>query len=199
MISNSEEHDCWCDFIAGSDAAFRMLYDIYVDKLFSFGCGFCRDEETVKDTIHDLFIDLYRYRANVARTVNLSAYLYSAMRRKLVVALKNIRKQQSVQLTDMDFQVDWNIETHIMRDEQEKELVYILSQEIQKLSNRQREVLYLRFTLDMTYEEVAEVMDVSVATSRTLVYRAVKQMRVNMERTNIPMVNLLMLVLSAGS
>lgn len=198
MVNDAKEQSHWRNFIAGSETAFQWLYENYADKLFSFGCSFCKDEETVKDAIQDMFIDVFRYRSNLDPEVNLSAYLYSSMRRKLFLALKKIWQRETAGEVgfDPDFLVDWDMETRMVRDEQHKELVYLLSEEIKKLSGRQREVLYLRFNLEMTYEEVAQVMDVSMATCRTLVYRAVKQLRVNLENTRIPMINLLILVFS---
>lgn len=198
MANDAEELDCWRDFIAGDEAAFRRLYDDYAGRLFAFGCSFCPDEETVKDAIQDLYIDLYRYRSNLDPEVNLTAYLYSSMRRKLVIILKKARQREAAedQPFEPDFRVEWSMETRMMRNEQERELLCLLSKEIRKLSSRQREVLYLRFTLEMTYEEIAEVMAVSLPTCRTLVYRAVRQLRINMEHTRISVVNLLMLVLS---
>lgn len=195
MINDENEQNCWHNFIAGSEEAFRELYTNYVDRLFSFGCGFCVDEDIVKDAIQDMFIDLYKYRAGLDTNVNLSAYLYSSFRRKLLLNLKKKRQLEPIDGQFLpDFSMDWDAETNMMREEQEKELTHLLTQEIKKLSGRQREVLYLRFTLEMTYEEVAGVMQVSVATSRTLVYRAVKQLRVNMEDIKVPILNLLLLV-----
>ncbi|QEC53430.1 RNA polymerase sigma-70 factor (ECF subfamily) [Anseongella ginsenosidimutans] len=185
----ADEQSYWHNFIAGKEAAFRMLYDRYIDQLFSFGSNYCNERETIKDAIHDLFIDLYRYRSNLNPQVNITAYLYSSLRRKLALLLKKTSQQETLgeQHADLDFLLDGNKEASMIRDEKERELLELLSKEIQKLPARQREVLYLRFTLELSYQETAEIMDISIATARTLVYRALRQLRSNMEEEKVPL------------
>ena len=190
-METAKEQSCWSEFISGSDAAFRMIYDAFAERLFFFGYNYCQDKEMVKDAIQDLFIDLHRYRRNLGPDVNLTAYLFSSMRRKLFAALKKSRQQESMgsRDPDMDFLMDLDTESSIIRNEQERELACLLSKEIEKLPGRQREVLYLRYTMEMNYKDIAGIMEISVATSRTLVYRAVRQLRKNMKGTRLPVIN----------
>src|SRR5690606_21326032 len=66
---------------------------------------------------------------------------------------------------------------NIIRKEKETELTNLLSKEMERLPGRQREILYLRYIREMSYQDIAGTMNISVATSRTLVYRAVRQLR----------------------
>lgn len=48
---------------------------------------------------------------------------------------------------------------------------------IQKLAPRQREAIVLRYYADLSFGEVAALMDCPVATARTLVHRGIAQLR----------------------
>ena len=45
------------------------------------------------------------------------------------------------------------------------------------LSNRQREGLSLKFEHNHTYPEIAEIMGISIESARTMIYRALKDLR----------------------
>jgi RNA polymerase sigma-70 factor (ECF subfamily) len=70
-----------------------------------------------------------------------------------------------------------SIEDEIIETEFINERNYKLSTAINSLSKKQRKGLFLRFTEERDYEAVAQIMNVSVQTSRTLVYRAIKALR----------------------
>ena len=52
----------WKDFVLGSDVAFKIIYETYVQTLFKFGLHFTKNEDLIQDCIQDLFVDLHKYR-----------------------------------------------------------------------------------------------------------------------------------------
>jgi RNA polymerase sigma factor (sigma-70 family) len=71
-------------------------------------------------------------------------------------------------------------EEEIIVNEIKDERIYKLSQYINLLSKKQRQGLFLRFNEEMDYEDIAKIMNVSVQTSRTTIYRAIKALRNSM-------------------
>lgn len=53
-----------------------MLYNSYADALYAYGMGFGLDNETVKDVIHDIFLDIMTRQVDLGRIVNIKAYLF---------------------------------------------------------------------------------------------------------------------------
>ncbi|WP_218778890.1 RNA polymerase sigma factor [Sphingobacterium sp. JB170] len=184
----------WHNFIAGDNNAYRELYNENIDKLYSYGSKFSKDTDLVKDCIHDLFVDLNNYRAKLHKDVNVTAYLYLSLRRKIFSCIK--KKGTSIEVHNLEqsiFAVEWNAEINMVYSEEWKLLLSRLNEELKILSSRQQEVLFLKFHSELTYEEVAEIMRISVATCRTLVYRAIKQLRVKME--NVPKIALFLSII----
>lgn len=187
------EDICWQRFINGEKDAFRELYDQYVDRLFSFGCRYCRDEEVVKDCIHDLFIDLHHYRTRLSTDVNVGAYLYRSLQRKIAAyaAKRQTQLKAGYHSTDDAFVMEWDVERILVRHEEDAELFIRLAHELNSLTQRQQEALYLRFASEMSYEEVADIMGISVASCRTVVYRAIKDLRKKLEGVSVSLLFLL--------
>lgn len=175
----SQKSDClsWIAWIEGDECAFKDLYAQYADILFSFGLRYTPDRDLVKDAIHDLFVDLHKYRKSLSLQVNVKGYLFSSLKRKIVSVLKKHQQEAGFEHSDLSFYISYGHEDSIILKESERELRGRLQRELNLLPDRQREVLYLRFHSELSYEEIAVFMNISVATCRTLVYRALKQLR----------------------
>jgi RNA polymerase sigma factor (sigma-70 family) len=196
MILKESDNDLWTEFISGSQSAFSHIYDRYADVLYAFGLRYTSDGEMVKDCIHDLFIDLHQYRSGLASEVNVKFYLLKSFKRKLhaacrkssLVSLNGWGAEESIPIAAFSF----SIEHDIILDEKQREMLHLLATHINLLPDRQREILYLKFTHNLEYEEIASIMQISVPTCRTFVYRALKELRGKLELTSML---LLMMVL----
>ncbi len=180
----SEEHKLWKEIKKGNILALGQVYDQYVDLLFSYGFNLSKDKSYVMDCIHDLFLDLYKYRERLAETDNIKYYLISSLRRKV-----NRKYKQKL----VHFSENENFENHlelIQHSLSPEENLIALENDLGKsniwqkatkfLTKTQLKGLQLRFKEGKPYEEIAEIMDVSVETSRTIIYRALKSLRKNM-------------------
>ena len=70
-----------------------------------------------------------------------------------------------------------SLEDSLIAAETEAENHSALSEALKTLSNRQREGLSLKFEHDRSYHEIAEIMNISVESARTIIYRALKELR----------------------
>ena len=72
-----------------------------------------------------------------------------------------------------------SVEKTIIENENQEEKTKGLSKALGSLSSRQREAIHLKFNSEMTYEEISEILDISVESARTLIYRSIKELRKN--------------------
>jgi RNA polymerase sigma factor (sigma-70 family) len=166
----------WKRIKAGETKAFNELYQLYADVLFSFGMIYSKDRELVKDCIHDLFFDLFKYRKNLADNDHIRNYLFKSLKRKIQTpktgkltlvyteVIQDENEQKVATWTNEDFEI-------------QEEKIEKIKKVIAKLSDHQQEVLNLKFQVGLSYQEIAKILDISVESVRTLVYRAVKTIR----------------------
>ena len=166
----------WAKLKEGDVRAMGELYDMYADELFAYGMQFSPERSQVMDAIHDLFLYLYKYRKNLAVTDHVAYYLFRSLKNNL---LKNENRGRSLagSIPIPAYQFDLSVEDRICEEEFKNERAYKLAKAITTLSKKQRKALFLRFTEEHSYEEIAAIMQVSIPTSRTLIYRAVKLLR----------------------
>ncbi len=67
-LGKSDQNNLWYDIRSENVEAFDQLYDQYVDILFSFRLSIINDAEYIKDSLHGLFFELYKYRRNRSDT-----------------------------------------------------------------------------------------------------------------------------------
>lgn len=191
---NVEDH-LWKSFIAGDDVSFYTLYDRYADKLYRYGSHFSKDKELVKDCIHDLFLELHKYRKNLSETSNVQFYLFRSLRRILYkeqVKVIPIIVNENIYSSD-DHPV-FSHEYYLIAEETKQEEYKALNSAMKKLTNRQREGLSLKFEHGHSYAEIAEIMGVSIESARSVIYLALKELLKCLEEKGHTIQLLLLLV-----
>lgn len=173
----------WKNFIRGDEKAFEAIYNEYVEDLFVFGVKYHSDKDTVLDCIHDLFVNLFN-NPKIAKDVQVKIYLFSSLRRRLLkIKVENSRYTETPLSEDLLYtsspELEWiKKESDVANEKQIKE-------HIDKLPKRQREVLFLKYYTNFTYDEISSIMNVSIESCRTLSYRAIKRLKTELQPLGI--------------
>lgn len=179
MSENNHIQNIWKNFQSGDKEAFAWIYNLYVDVLFRYGNKLCQDEGFVKDSIQEVFLDLYlkRYK-NKTNPENLKFYLILALKRNLIKKLKWNRMMVDEDSTnDHFFEPGYNIENTIIEQEENEEINRRVSKALIQLPSKQKEIIYLRFNESLEYSEIARLLNISIESGRKQVYRALKKIR----------------------
>jgi len=179
---NHTDVTAWNNLIEGDKQALGDLYDQFVDILFSYGMYHSKDRGYVMDCIHDLFLDIYKYRKNLSTSTNIKYYLFKSLKRKINKKYKV--KDVPVSNEQFLFRFEGNqknntasCEEKIIGEERILERNKSLLKALETLTQNQQKVLFLRYNENKTYEEISEIMNVSIETARTSIYRAIKKLR----------------------
>jgi len=167
----------WKAFLYGNKDAFAYFYNLYIDDLYHYGTKIMNDEDSVKDAIQEIFFDLYIKRnSNHVNLDNLKFYLLLALKRNLIKRLKrNRRFTEESNITD--FEPEYSTEVSIIDVEEKEELNRKIAKLLQELPSKQKEAVYLRFNQELEYNEISQILNVTVETARKHVYRAIKAVK----------------------
>ena len=77
----------------------------------------------------------------------------------------------------MDFVGEFSIEAQIIQRETDEHQLKKLSQVLNKLTKREREVIYLKFYQEMDYEQIAALMSINYQSVRNLIHTAISQLK----------------------
>jgi len=179
--NNVDDALLWQAFKRGERSAFETLLQQYYPMLLNYGVRFYRDKEFVKDSVHDLFVEIWNRREHLSDVVSVKSYLLQALRKNIIREsgrLKWFREADEIS-EKLNFDVEFNIETHFISREIETETLQKLQMELDKLTKRQREAIFLRFTQDLPYEEIASIMAINYRSVINLIHEAIKSIRQN--------------------
>lgn len=178
------DRSLWESFRKGDPVAFVRLYDQYVDVLFSFGTHFTSDKELIKDCIHDLFLVLGKYRTRLSDTTSVRFYLLASLKRRIIREQGKhgmIRSVDPAVLKLVGDEESPTFEYVFIRREEADHQSRLLLEALKALSTHQQKILFLRFNQDLRYTEIAELLDISVESVRTMVYRSLKSLRAGLK------------------
>ena len=166
----------WNQFRNGDTESFVSIFKKYYNDLFNYGCKITANHTIIEDCIQDLFVDLWR-TGGKAEIISLKAYFFRAFKFKLIKAIGKESKTSSFVpgLHENDFEI--SREMLLINDQEDKELLQKVFSAIEELSSRQKEIIYLKFHQNLSYEEVSEIMNINYQAARNLVYQSIKVLK----------------------
>lgn len=175
----SEDIQWWEAMLKGDEHAFANLYQTHFKLLYNYGSKICGDAARVEDCIHDLFVDLWRYRSTLSSTTSVRFYLYRSLRRKIVKEKDDVLKLYDdatfiQEVLNLSFQ---SAEHDIIQTESRDHKTAQLRKLLNDLSPRQYEALVLYFYDEFSYEEIASILTINEQSARNLVQRGLMQLR----------------------
>lgn len=180
QLNLQEEHydaECWNRFLSGDDEAFVKLYMNHIDAMMNYGLHFTPMRDQVKDAIQDVFTNIYSKRNRLKAVDNVRVYLFVALKNELFARFNKDEKLYQIDTIEPVFNIDTSVEDKYIMNEQNQALKRDIQQMLQSLSPRQREVIYYRFSQEMSFDEICTLMQMNVQSVRNLLYRSIQKIK----------------------
>ena len=167
----------WRSFKMGDWDAYGRLYDSYFSLLNNYGYRFTNERELIEDSVHDLFVRLWTSRERLSIPASVKNYLFKSLRNILLRKMKSEEKYTDID--GQEYPVSFTIvyDNEALKRIEHIELQAKIKTFIQALPARQQEIIYLRFYEGLSYEEIADVMSISVNSSYKLLYKALERLQ----------------------
>ncbi|HBB90229.1 MAG: hypothetical protein A2X22_13940 [Bacteroidetes bacterium GWF2_49_14] len=171
---------------AGDPAATRNLVDHYQPLVLKTARGFVRNTEDARDIAQDVFIDVITNLHRFRRQSGLSTWIYRiTVNRSLNYIRSKRRRNDPIQSDTLNSEGHPGM-VHNLSDPSEKNpgeiLEYqdrsrILHDALESLPERQRTALALAEFDELSYKEISEVMELSLSSVESLIFRAKKNLQ----------------------
>lgn len=165
------------DLLKENDAlALETLFNRYYKSLCQFCAVYTKDYEAAEEIIADLFIKIWDGR-KVHTIAHLRSYLFTAARN---LSLNYIQKKKDPVSSLEDVQADHHLFQDIdtpFRILSGRESSAAILQLIDRLPERQREILLMSRIDQMDKSNIAGVLGISVRTVETTLYQSIKELR----------------------
>ena len=176
--------DIWNSFRAGNKQALEYIYRMYAKDLFNYGMKIKMHRSLVKDCIQELFVELWKSRSGLTETHNIKFYLLKAVKIKIYYQLKQQMRFDHISVADRSgadlTDISSSYEAHLIETQNREEGRKKITQCVQQLPARQREVIHLLFFEGQSYEEIADIMGIHVQSVYTLAWKALTALKKRM-------------------
>ncbi len=182
IVSDTE---LWEKFLAGDDICISIVYKRYVNDLFTYGLKIVNDESLVKDCIQDVFINLIDNRRKLVVGARIHIYLFKSLRNRLVDEIRSVSRKHEIlhsKNISKENTVSDSVEGELIRDEERLLVQEEIRKVLNNLTGKQREIIYLKYTKGLSYDEIALLLEIDKASARTLLYRTLKTLKKELDK-----------------
>jgi len=157
----------------GNEVAMEVLFKRYYSFVTLAVLRLVSDPVTAEDIAQEVFFEIWKRRNSLDIRISLKAYLRKAAVNKTLNFLRDRKNYQNEEISPLQAEIqitnDPTLETN--------ELNALIDQAIEALPDRCKLVFKLSRTEEMSYQEIADQMDISVKTVENQIVKALKMLR----------------------
>ncbi|WP_316795035.1 sigma-70 family RNA polymerase sigma factor [Pedobacter agri] len=173
---NQEAVILWKQFLQGNEDSFAQLMRIFSPQMFRYGIRINDNQEFIEDCLQNIFCELWNRRSFLKPTESVKFYLFKALRNRIFRDQMKWSRHDDID-ADYNFEVSFDVQTDIIKQEVSEELRSKLDNLMLKLSKRQKEIIYLRFYEGLSQEKIAEIMGLNVQSVYNLLHESILRLR----------------------
>ena len=152
----------------GSHHAFEALVSRYESRLLAFCRHMLSSREDAEDVLQEVFAAAFNAILADERAINVRPWLYRIARNR---SLNHLRKTQAIGVDSMDVHLSEHGATTADKVHKREEFRQLM-EDVQGLPETQRTALLLREIDALSYEQIAEAMETTVPSIKSLLVRA---------------------------
>ena len=176
LLTETFDEQYWIvAFRKGNDHALSHFFELHYRSLCYFAGRLLQDDMEAEEVVSDCFYKLWERHQDFETAQNIKAFLYISCRNACLKHLKKTKRKTAIQQEYIQ-QLEEGEET-IFYEVIETEILTILSQEIEGLPDKCREVFKLIYLENRKTDEIAVMLGLSVQTVRNHKTRAIELLK----------------------
>jgi RNA polymerase sigma factor (sigma-70 family) len=152
----------------GHQSAFEALVGRYQARLLAFCRHMLGSREDAEDVLQEVFAAAFNAMLADERPINVRPWLYRIARNR---SLNHLRRTQAIGVDSMDIHLSENGATTADKVHRREDFRQLIG-DVQQLAETQRTALLLREIDALSYEQIAEAMETTVPSVKSLLVRA---------------------------
>ena len=177
--------------------AFKELVKRYQKAVVNTCMGFVHNTDDARDLAQEVFIEVYQSIAKFRGDAKLSTWIYRIAVNKSLNFLRSHKKNSLLKSIEQFFKGEKNTHYEIAYNQSadsellNNETAQVLNKALESLPENQRIAFVLSKYDEMPYAKISEVMDISVSSVESLLFRAKKNLQTKLVHfyTNKPKIN----------
>lgn len=153
--------------------AFEALFEKYYYQLCDFSFQFVRSFDLTEEVVSDVFLKIWENRRNLQINSSFKAYLYTATRNQALNYLKKENRDfETLDVLDNTSSANYQPDEKLIFRELENRVEILIN----TLPPRRKLIFKLSRIEGFTYQEIADILSISIHTVQNQMVQAVKQL-----------------------
>ena len=191
-LSEKSDSELWSELKNNNSNALNSLFYKFYNDLYFYGLKFSIDHNQVTDVIQDVYANLWENRNNLSDVKYVKAYLLKIFRNNLLkTSKKNLKYATSLdRKSENEFVISY--EDIIIEHETKTEITKIITSIMEGLTDKQREIIYLKFYCNLSNSEISESLTIEKQSVSNILNRTIKILREKLKENKfLPLVIML--------
>ena len=155
-----------------TDLEFKEIFEHYSGNLYLYALNFLKTEAEAEDVVQEVFIRFWKnVNTELENEKVIKTYLFNSVRN---ACLNLLEKKTPVYLKTEELKQEITEENAIRFNDQ---LFEEIQQELHRLPPQTQKIIVMIFLSNRKYQEVADELEVSVNTVKTLLRNGIKKLR----------------------
>ncbi len=178
--------------VGNNPEAFGEIVKRWERKIFALCFGMLNREDEAKDAAQETFIAAFRNLKNFRGDAKVSSWLHRIAINQCLTT-KRRTKSRSESFIDDDENQNEKIfvapaRISPSRTTEQNERLKFVRQAVQSLPSDLRQVIVMKEFEDMTFQEIADTLELPLSTVKSRLYTALKQLRMKLEKNQLEIV-----------
>ena len=157
---------------------FKEVFKEYYNPLCNFATSITSDPKMAQDVVQDVFTKLWDKRNELVINTNEKSYLFQAVKHRAFEILRKRKNETKINVSD--FEESFSPDKGIEEQADKFMLKEFLYNSIRQLPPKCQEIFVLNKVNGLTYNEIADDLDISVKTVENQIGKAYRKLRVLM-------------------
>lgn len=192
MIKNLTDEQLVELAVGDQPDAFGEIVNRWERKMFALCYGMLNREDEAKDAVQETFISAYKNLAKFRGDAKVSSWLHRIAVNQCLTTKRRTKSRSESFLDDESNEQDRvfiaPVHQSPARKTEQNERLSLVRQAVSALPFELRQVIIMKEFEEMTFQEIAEVLELPLSTVKSRLYTALKQLRMKLERSRVEVV-----------
>ncbi|MFC1553708.1 RNA polymerase sigma factor [candidate division KSB1 bacterium] len=167
----------------GDRTAFREIVEHYKKSVYYYAVQFLHDHHDAEDVSQEVFLKMFRSLDKFREKSKISTWLYritfntcidkKRCKKSNVLLFQENNEIDETMVKYSNDHINYNPEKFVEHNEMDM----LIEKALEKITYKEKNIFILRFYSELSLRDIAEILNVSESTIKSLLYRAIRKLR----------------------